>query len=198
MAVQVSVVEEAIKAVAKEAAFVVDEDYINYNLSQWASYTSAQKLNEETVDKYTGIINSPSISIFAPQVIRFPDCEYTSPLIKTIKYSRRNIYQRDEYTCQYCQNKRPELKKALLGQPKSTLKSFLNLDHVIPRAKGGKSSWENIVTSCIWCNRDKGDKLLSEMGWKLNRKPLRPKWQSHTETPFKSAKREYWERFLSQ
>ena len=196
MAVQVSVVTEAIKAVVKEAAVVVDEDYINYNLEQWVEFTNTFCEDKETADRYPGVIHSPTIQIFAPQVIKFPDCEYTSPLIKTVKYSRKNIYARDKNTCQYCQNKRPEFREALKGG--RTKKSVLNLDHVVPRAHGGKSSWINIVTSCMWCNNDKGDKLLSELGWTLIKKPQKPQWQSHVSAPFERVKKKYWQRFLAQ
>jgi len=196
MAVQVTIVSEAVKALVKEVAVVIDEDYINYDLHQWAEFTGDFTEDEDTSQKYAGLVRSPSISLFAPQVIRFPDCEYTSPLIKTIKYSRKNIYHRDKNTCQYCGNMRLEFRKAL--KDGATRKSLLNLDHIVPRAKGGKSSWENIVTSCRWCNNDKGDKLLSELGWKLLKQPIKPKWQSHVATPFQRVKKKYWQRFLAQ
>lgn len=196
MAVQVTIVPEAIKAIVKGHGVVVDEDYINYNLEQWVEFTDAFKVDEETSKKYAGLVRSPSIAIFAPQVVRFPDCEYTSPLIKTVKYSRKNIYNRDKNTCQYCNNRREEFRRAMKSG--RTKKSLLNLDHVIPRAKGGKSSWTNMVTSCTWCNNEKGDKLLSELGWKLIKQPQKPKWQSHVATPFEAAMKEYWQRFLAQ
>ena len=196
MAVQVSIVSEAIKALVKEVAVIIDEDYINYNLARWADFTDTFYEDEETAEKYSGLVRSPSIRLFAPQVIRFPDCEYTSPLIKTIKYSRKNIYSRDKNTCQYCQNQREEFRLAMMSG--AIRKSLLNLDHIIPRAKGGKSSWTNIVTSCTWCNNEKGDKLLSELGWTLIKTPQKPKWESHVATPFERAKKKYWQRFLSQ
>lgn len=197
LAVQVTVVKDSIIALVTGKAQVVDDDYVVYNLNQWREYSeSLNGEDQETLDKYAGMLRSPSTSLLAPQVIRFPDCEYTSPLIKTVKYSRRNIYNRDKYTCQYCHNTRPEFKKAIKGGvPK---KSLLNLDHVIPRSRGGPSSWTNIVTSCKWCNADKGDKLLDELGWKLPKTPAKPKWQSHVGTPFQMAKKEYWQRFLGR
>lgn len=192
MAVQVTIVKDSIIALVTGKAEVVDDEYAKYTMEDWIEYTASA--DEETRKKYGGLIRSPSTTILAPQVIRFPDCEYTSPLIKTIKYSRRNIYSRDKYQCQYCGNERKEFKAAMkLG---ATKKELLNLDHIIPRSRGGKSSWTNVVTSCIWCNADKGDSLLEELGWKLNKTPAKPKWESHTGTPFGKERKKYWEKFL--
>ena len=192
MAVQVTIVKDAIIALATGKAQIIDDNYTTYNFDNWVDFT--RRADENTRRKYNGVLRSPSTHILAPQVIRFPDCEYTSPLIKTVKYSRRNIYSRDNYRCQYCDNKRKEFRDALdMG---ATKKEILNLDHIIPRSRGGQSNWINVVTSCIWCNADKGDKLLEELGWKLKKQPTKPKWTSHTGTPFGRAKQKFWEKFL--
>jgi 5-methylcytosine-specific restriction endonuclease McrA len=180
LAVQVAVAKEAIIALVTGKAQVVDETYAVYNLDQWHEYTTGASLDD--MDKYPGILRSPSVQLLVPHVIRFPDCEYSSPLIKTVKYSRRNIYQRDGHTCQYCGDK--------------FRKEFLTLDHIIPKSKGGRSSWTNIVTCCKQCNADKGDQLLEDIGWKLLKQPVKPRWNSHIGTPFKAAKKKYWENFL--
>jgi len=73
------------------------------------------------------------------------------------KITRRAVFARDGWTCQYCGSR-----------------SNLTVDHVIPRSKGGPSSWENIVASCAPCNRRKGDALLRQVGMSLRRKPRRP------------------------
>lgn len=181
MAIQVTIVKEAICALTTGKAKVVDQDYVTYNLRQWEDFTSLYKLSEKAND-YHGMMRSPSVQILAPQVIIIPDCEFNNPLIKTIRYSRRNVYQRDNFTCQYCHKK--------------VDKANLTLDHVIPRSRGGKSRWENVVASCIWCNAKKGDKLLSELGWKLNKPPAPPRWKSHVGLPFNKEKKEYWNNFL--
>ena len=82
---------------------------------------------------------------------------------KEIKFSRENVLQRDDHVCQYC-GKRFENRD-------------LNLDHVIPRDKGGMTSWENIVCSCIRCNTKKGNKLPSEAQMAPLRKPVAPRWR---------------------
>ncbi len=82
---------------------------------------------------------------------------------KEIKFSRENVLQRDDYVCQYC-GKRFESRD-------------LNLDHVIPRDKGGMTNWENIVCSCIRCNTKKGNKLPLEARMAPLRKPVAPRWR---------------------
>lgn len=79
-----------------------------------------------------------------------------------IQFSRINVYLRDEWTCQYC-NDRKQTRE-------------LTFDHVIPRAKGGETSWTNIVAACQPCNSRKAWRTPEEAGMKLVKKPVRPKW----------------------
>ncbi|MFH1760535.1 MAG: HNH endonuclease [bacterium] len=72
-------------------------------------------------------------------------------------FSRKNIYLRDNHTCQYCGSKKN-----------------LTIDHIIPKSKGGTDSWENIIVCCIKCNNKKGDQLPEKSGLKLKRVPYRP------------------------
>ena len=80
---------------------------------------------------------------------------------KGVKFSRVNVYTRDNYTCQYCRHRFP--------------RKQLNYDHVIPRRQGGQTKWENIVTSCIPCNDKKRDRTPKQAGMRLLREPVRPK-----------------------
>lgn len=79
---------------------------------------------------------------------------------RTVNYSRKMIYERDMYICQYC-------------SAKLTNKN-ISLDHVIPISKGGKNTFENLVTSCKKCNHRKGPKLMDEIGYSLIKHPTRP------------------------
>ena len=78
--------------------------------------------------------------------------------------SQRNLYLRDNHTCQYCLRPRADLKS----------KEFLTRDHIVPECKGGKSTWENLVTACSTCNNKKGDKDLDRSGLTLYKKPNIP------------------------
>ncbi|MDH4038315.1 MAG: HNH endonuclease [Candidatus Krumholzibacteria bacterium] len=78
------------------------------------------------------------------------------------KFSRRNIYTRDGFVCQYCGDRPPV--------------SELTCDHVVPRSRGGRTEWSNIVTCCIPCNRRKGGRTPAEAGLHLVKKPAQPTW----------------------
>jgi 5-methylcytosine-specific restriction endonuclease McrA len=83
--------------------------------------------------------------------------------VKELKLTRNNVFERDSDRCQYCGN--------------IFERRDLNLDHVIPRHYGGKTTWENIVCSCVRCNTRKANRLPHEAGMRLVRKPVRPKWR---------------------
>ena len=87
---------------------------------------------------------------------------------------------RDNYICQYCNKKN----------------SQLTIDHVIPRDRGGKTSWENIVTSCLYCNTRKGNRFPHEAGLRLKNKPVRPKWRPFISFFLGSEYNESWRHFL--
>lgn len=101
---------------------------------------------------------------------------------KEVKFTRHNLFERDKNTCQYC------------GQHLD--RRDLNLDHVIPRDKGGSTTWENIVCSCIPCNTRKGNRLPHEAHMRLIRKPERPKWRPFVHITFDSQLHESWRHFI--
>ncbi|HZO90294.1 MAG TPA: HNH endonuclease [Chthonomonadaceae bacterium] len=99
-----------------------------------------------------------------------------------LKLSRRTIFARDNYTCQYCG---------------STTKD-LTIDHVIPRVHGGKSAWENLVCCCRKCNMKKSDKLAHQVGMKLIRTPRRPRYVPYISLTkyLMGRKNEIWRNYL--
>jgi 5-methylcytosine-specific restriction endonuclease McrA len=100
-------------------------------------------------------VHSAAQAVTVPSVIRL--LEYRRIPRQTRSLSRKNILLRDRHTCQYC------------GEIFSPIE--LTLDHVIPRSRGGKSSWENLVTCCRRCNNCKGDRLPEEADMLLQRRP---------------------------
>ena len=114
----------------------------------------------EVIEEYDREIHSVSFTVKLPSVLRL------LKLIKRpkspIKFSRQNIYARDRYTCQYCGIRHPA--------------EELTYDHVLPKSRGGKTAWENIVTCCVDCNRKKGGRTPPEATMRLIRKPERPTW----------------------
>jgi len=184
LAIQVTTARDAVIALTAERAKVVDKEYVTYTWPEWVNKShELEKERDGILKDYPGVLRSPSIRVIVPQVILAPDCEFNNPTIRTIRYSRRNVYQRDKYVCQYC--------------GKKCKKTELTLDHVVPKSQGGKSEWTNVVTCCLYCNSKKEDKSLRELGWKLIGKPKRPKWKSHVGVPFDRIKKEYWDMFLN-
>ena len=114
----------------------------------------------EVLAEYSREIRSVSFTIRLPSVVRL--LRMVKRPKSPVKFSRQNIYARDKYKCQYC------------GQRFSS--EELTYDHVIPRSRGGKTEWENIVTCCVDCNRRKGGRTPAEAGMKLIRKPVKPTW----------------------
>jgi 5-methylcytosine-specific restriction endonuclease McrA len=98
-------------------------------------------------------------------------------------FSRRNLFRRDHNQCQYC------------GLRPGTAE--LSIDHVFPRSRGGKSSWENCVLACMDCNRRKRDRTPEEAGMRMLKRPEKPRWSPVLEVPVGRV-RQSWERFVSE
>ncbi len=113
----------------------------------------------ERVDDSAALLHSPSTSIKVPSVIRLRRYIKRPPRYH-IAFNRRNVFRRDNHTCQYCGH----------------VGGDLTLDHVTPRSKGGKNSWENIVTACRECNSKKRDRTPFEARMRLLREPYAPRF----------------------
>ena len=106
--------------------------------------------------QYDDEVHSPSVTLKIPSVIKLKD--YVRHNSIELILSRRNIFHRDNYTCQYCGNK---------TGPHT-------IDHIIPKERGGGDTWENLITACAPCNIMKGNRTYEEMGMTLLKRPLRP------------------------
>ena len=149
--VHVTSVKRAFTLLYVGAARVIEPDFSTFDFDSWAELAVATQHD---------VIHTMTRAIRVPRVIVL---QMYDRLPKTrVRFSRLNIYARDDNTCQYCQQKLP--------------RSNLNLDHVIPRARGGRTTWENVVCCCVPCNLKKGAKLPHEAHMKLMRAPFRPKW----------------------
>jgi 5-methylcytosine-specific restriction endonuclease McrA len=126
-----------------------------------------------------GTIKSVSISLEKPSIIRL------GRMIKRprprVKLSKREIFRRDSYTCQYC---------GVHG-------GNLTLDHIIPRRLGGTHTWENLVTACAYCNHKKGGRTALQAGMKLLNKPIEPTSSATYIYGRYTIINEEWEPFLS-
>ncbi len=137
--------------VFRGVAKFVDKEYRTFDFQSWAALSVAT--DDESVGMVGRVIRVPRV-ILLQTYDRLPK--------KQVRFSRFNIYARDKNTCQYCARRLP--------------KGDLNLDHVIPRSRGGLTTWENVVCCCIACNRKKGGMTPAEAKMHLVRKPVRPHW----------------------
>ena len=120
------------------------------------AHVLVHKGRAELVEQLERPLRSASGAFPWPHVIRL--LEYVRvPKAVQRKISRRALFARDEFRCQYCGSS-----------------GKLTLDHVVPRSRGGDSIWENVVTSCAPCNHRKGDRLLEETSMKLRTTPRPP------------------------
>jgi 5-methylcytosine-specific restriction endonuclease McrA len=112
----------------------------------------------DVVAEYSAVVRSPSIELPVPAVIRLR--RYLRLPYRGVPFSRRNLLIRDFHRCQYCQ--------LSIGPAE------LTLDHVLPRSRGGKRTWENLVAACARCNRRKGNRTPKEAGMRLAKRPRIP------------------------
>lgn len=113
----------------------------------------------EVIEEYDDPIVAPSLTMRTPAVVRLK--RTMGGQKRGVKFSRINVFTRDDFRCQYC------------GSRKAPRE--LSYDHVTPRAHGGKTDWENIVTACYPCNSKKSGRTPDQAGMKLLRAPVRPK-----------------------
>lgn len=175
-AVNVCTARRAITLLFEGRAQVVveseDGSFQTYNFTEWRDFSSS----------YTGdaCVHTVSFRIRIPQVILL--LMFDRQPKKEVKFTRHNIFERDKNTCQYC------------GRVFD--RKDLNLDHVIPRDRGGPTTWENIVCSCIECNTRKGNRTPQEAGMRLIRKPKRPRWRPFVQVNLGLQLHDSWKHFI--
>jgi 5-methylcytosine-specific restriction endonuclease McrA len=148
--IHITSVRRAFSLIYQGTALAVNGRYETFDFDAWRLV----KVNGD------GAVGTPDGSIRVPRVIVLQG--YDRVPRRHVRYSRLNIFARDGFTCQYCGT--------------SPHRSKLNLDHVIPRALGGRTTWENVVCSCIECNRRKGGRTPTQARLFLRRRPVKPTW----------------------
>lgn len=129
--------------------------YFPLSVWRWQEAVKAAYLDRVTVvAEYDRVIHSPSTEIRIPSVIVLKD--YVKPA-RTTAFTRFNLFLRDEFTCQYCGSR-----------------GDMTFDHVVPRSRGGKTTWQNVVASCGPCNLQKGARSLRQARMSLRKTPNQP------------------------
>ena len=174
-AISTTPVRNAICLVVRDVARAVcTETLTPHDFDSWAELSRGRSEGGE-------FISTVSLRIRVPEVVVLR--HYAGFPKRTVAFSRRNLYRRDGFTCQYCG-----------AQPGTEL---LSIDHVVPRSRGGRSTWENCVLSCLDCNKRKASRTLDEAGLRLGRRPLRPRGGPAFEISL-GTRRASWERFVSE
>ena len=159
MAVRITSAKRAFSLLFRELAEVVSlekDNYSNYTFESWCEVSRFRREFEPDVHDWVKAVN---FHIAVPRIIRL--LFYDRLPRGEVKFNRRNIFARDNNTCQYC------------GKKFSTFE--LSLDHIIPRTLGGVTSWTNIVCACTKCNVKKGGRTPKQAHMTLIKKPVKPK-----------------------
>jgi 5-methylcytosine-specific restriction endonuclease McrA len=169
-------VRRALKLLCLGHAHVVEAEgemkYQTHDLGSWLE-SSSERMTEEVIRSVRFAMKIPKVIVLAL---------YDKLPTKEVKFTRHNVFLRDHYTCQYCGEQFAD--------------KDLNLDHVLPRDKGGKTRWDNIVTSCFKCNNRKANKLPHEAGMFPAIPPQAPRWRPLFGFKRKGKMDESWETFF--
>lgn len=169
--INVATVARSLLMVWNESARVVDPD--DYQLYDWSDWSKQIPSPDEP------FVQAVRQRLRVPEIVTLTDFDRLPTA--SVTFSRRNVFKRDRFTCQYCH-----------CQPGS---DQLTIDHVVPRAQGGMSSWTNCVLACWDCNTRKADRTPEQARMTLRKEPVRPPWK-----PIYSdhgTRMESWSKFIS-
>jgi 5-methylcytosine-specific restriction endonuclease McrA len=180
VAVHITNVRRAITLLFRQLAEVVhieEGQFAAYNLDSWRQLSALQADFRSPDQDW---IRAVGYELQAPRVIRLISCD-RGPR-QGLRFNRRNVFARDGNLCQYCGKNFPT--------------SELSLDHVVPRSRGGITSWENIVCACVACNVRKGGRTPHEARMNLICQPVKPKRSPLLSIKMGNPKYASWKSFV--
>jgi len=163
----------AVSIVYRGHARFVDSNYSLLSWDGWLEHKSITIDLEELIEDKENYIKLPKVYIERPRVIALVGFDGFPS--RRIPFSKRALFRRDHGKCQYCGSTRN-----------------LSIDHIIPSSKGGGTTWENCVLSCVRCNTTKGDRTPKQAGMELKSIPKIPDWLQHTI----GNPEEHWKSFI--
>ena len=173
LAVHIASVKRAVCLMALGHAHAVDpENFATYGFEDWVDLSEGG--NGDCIHAVDFLFRVPEIVVLTG---------YDGRQSRGLKLSRRNVMERDEFSCQYCGRRLDH--------------SRLTIDHVIPKSRGGQTVWENVVAACMRCNDRKGDRAPEAAGMTLLRQPRRPRWVAGLGMRRAFSRKESWRRFLA-
>ena len=171
-AINIASVARALTLVWNDNAKIVDA--ADFQLYDWADWARLEPLDGMP------FIQAVSMRLRVPEIVTLTSFDRLPS--SHVTFSRRNIFKRDRFTCQYCGR-----------QP---AQDELTIDHVVPRSQNGQSTWDNCVLACLDCNHRKADRTPQQAKLRLRKTPARPNWNpmySRHKLRIKS-----WEKFVSE
>jgi 5-methylcytosine-specific restriction endonuclease McrA len=153
LAIHVCDVKRALTLLVLDLAHVVTGEFETHDFQSWCELSQAAVHNT---------LHTPRYKLLIPEIILLTHYNAVPP--RRVKFSRRNIFERDRFSCQYCD--------------RTPVRSELSIDHVVPRSRGGSHTWDNVVAACRPCNVRKRDRLLDETSMRLHRPPREPRGTS--------------------
>jgi len=181
MAVRVVDVRRAMTLLYRGCAevIVIEEDqYANYDFENWCELSELHAMEKQNGEDY---LRTPTRELQVPRIVRL--VLYDRIPKSTVRFNRKTLFARDGYRCQYCGQTRPM--------------SQLSLDHVVPRSQGGKTTWENVVCSCMGCNGKKGGRTPVQASMKLLTTPIRPHANPGIAVTLQDPRYHSWKTFLT-
>lgn len=151
--------------------------FANYDFDSWREVSQQRAAAKQPNEDWIRAVN---FELQVPRVIRL--LRYDRLPKQTMHLNRRNVLARDDHVCQYCGRR--------------FASQLLTLDHVIPRSRGGVTTWENVVCACVGCNLRKGGRTPAEAKMRLIRRPDRPKRNPWLVLKLSNPKYESWRTWL--
>lgn len=162
-----------------EVVDVEDGRYVSYDFHDWTEVSHFKR--EFEAARYDWV-RTVRFDLAVPRIIRV--LTFSRLPRQEVKFNRRNLFARDNSTCQYC------------GKRFSTAQ--LSLDHVVPRSHGGPSTWDNMVCACVKCNVRKGGRTPEQANMKLIRKPVKPRRNPVVSIKLTDHRYASWKQFLNE
>jgi 5-methylcytosine-specific restriction endonuclease McrA len=144
------------KKISNAPILVLNSDYLPINITDFRkAFNLVYKGKAEVIVDVEEIVNTMDKRFKKPSVIRLT--YHVNVPFRKVTLSKENIFRRDKHKCAYCDSKHQ-----------------LTIDHIFPKSKGGKDSWDNLISACWRCNSRKGDRTPEEAGMKLLFTPYKP------------------------
>ena len=180
MPIRVINVRRAFTLLYRGCADVIDSEegsYVSYDFENWCELSQLTSLEKQPGEEY---IQAVGFELRAPRIVRLT--RFDRMPAHTMRFNRKNLFARDDHTCQYCGKNEPSHQ--------------LSLDHVVPRSHGGPTTWENIVCCCLRCNSRKGGRTPKQAHMNLLSQPAKPRFNPTMIASVNDPRYASWKTFL--